>query len=162
MTECTNGCSGACCTQFSLPVGPAELQELRHKSALFDAACAAIGVDWAVANVRPKPNFGDIEQIADMVIFVEAVKSGEQFSRLPHIQANTDSATYTCRNYDAEAKLCKIYDRRPKMCSGFPYGAPCMYGCGCKDDYAPSVQIQAPEDPEQVLSPPLEALLDTL
>lgn len=126
-----NRCTGHCCRRFYLPFSPTELQRAaEYTKTYYDEN----GVDgkkhkegweagWFDDTGKVQRRFFiDVEQIADMAIFIEKTTLDANLEK-HHIEGHW----YTCKNFDTETSNCKIYETRPDMCRMYPSSGVCDY-----------------------------------
>lgn len=110
-------CSGHCCEQFSLPIGPEEL-EANYRRWLTD------GEPIGMNNQHPRTYYQDIHLIYPMVRYL-----GFHDRDPPKVNPTNVGAVhwYTCKHFDPKSRDCTIYDIRPQMCRSYPGSAGCNY-----------------------------------
>ena len=128
-------CTGHCCRSFCLPLSPIELAAAAEREQRLRDGTPREGDEVFT-------RYGDIEQIAEMVIYLgewnrpplARMKAGgpAEFDEPGHY--------YTCKYYGAGGN-CAIYDDRPSTCREYPYDSPCSLE-GCTYDIRnPMVQL---------------------
>lgn len=118
-------CTGHCCKNFDLPMGPGQLalvREIAERGDIGTWRTTGGQVCWAppilndaghgVAFTSPE----EAAQIARMARFVGRDARGVHY--------------YTCRHLDEQTGDCTIYATRPTLCRDYPYGKDCSReGC---------------------------------
>jgi Fe-S-cluster containining protein len=126
-----NRCTGHCCKRFYLPFSPTELQRAAEYTKTYwigpDKSAVKDGWEKGWIDDTGKVHqrfFDEIEQIADMAIFIEKVALNANHEPIDH-----EAHWYTCKNFDVETGNCKVYETRPIMCRSFPNnpGGHCGY-----------------------------------
>jgi Fe-S-cluster containining protein len=101
-----------------------------------DGKCCAAFAMPGIAQLRADPaSVADGPYILDMLVPLTHEQAVERwtalgFGEFPAAALPADAGVFTCRHWDEETGLCGAYDQRPAMCRDFPYGRPCVYGCG--------------------------------
>ena len=153
MSNCvTNGCSGKCCENFTMPYSIDELKEAikqikeqgyyvnrlgnkkYHKVVELENVLDMV-IPLGLTNIDPQTGMDFAERhqkLWNVSIDSMTIASREHFIR----EGNTLKAnTYTCRHFNKEKRICNNYENRPQMCRHF--GQDCHYsGCNYKTKFA--------------------------
>lgn len=126
-------CTGHCCRDFTLPMGP---EELWASYARWMAGGEKRSLP-SMSGAAETPLYLDVHLIAPMVVYKgyhnrdskRINPSDEGLLGKPESKAHH----YTCKHFDPKAKACTIYEYRPAMCRSFPGPFGCNYlGCTWK------------------------------
>ena len=114
-------CTGHCCTSFSIPYSPEELQRALERSREPVSPDLQAVLDMALGPEPPIPE--DIETLVDMLVYLGEHPAVAFF---PHEDADTGTVYhyYACRHLQPNGD-CGAYESRPSMCVRYPYGRQC-------------------------------------
>ncbi len=141
-----NGCNGSCCTEFTFPYMPEELnemiqaqdQEKEYKGKFItypktemekirDMLIFLHETDICPQEKRTFKSIIQLEGIENLTneLVKEKAKSGDFYKVKDN---NILAKVFTCKHFDKVNKICNDYENRPDMCKRF--GGTCKYeGC---------------------------------
>jgi Fe-S-cluster containining protein len=153
----TNGCSGGCCSNFSLGYSLDDLKLMleavnEHRTEFCDSRGllrrvvadrtlqTMIDMLIPISTVKEDPN-GSVNYTELVAEYIKiATEEGkvidyehEWFKNFVKEGDEYLKHTFTCKHFDTKKRVCTNYNNRPNMCKSFPNDRPCKYD-GCKYD----------------------------